>query len=70
MASLKMSPQAAEEIRNLAPRSFQELMAAALTIIIWVFAILVYLQFKEIPEWLLGLITFSGGVWMKSPSGS
>lgn len=50
------------------PQSFQEFMAALLTLLLWIFAMVVYSQNGDLPDWLIGLVTFSWGVWLKSPS--
>lgn len=55
-------------IKTMYPSSFQEIMAALLTLMVWVFAIIVYIMTNNLPDWLIGLVTFSWGYWLKSPS--
>lgn len=56
-----------EDVQGMKPKSFGQVMAAVMTLVLFGFAAIVYLREGSLPEWLAGAVGAALGVWWERP---
>jgi len=57
-----------QEIEAIKPRSFEQLMAGILTIVLVIFVLVGIILDRQIPDWLIGITGTVIGVWFQRKS--